>query len=197
MLTRLLKRPVLEYTFLRCPGACMPTTELESRYNLPAISTSDQIPPFEMFFRYPVSCVKYRKPQNIVNLTMTIPNQDPKTSKIKAFLRKAMYYVVGYLLYAVTMAALIFLLFRIRLDVILIADLLRFKIWEIRGIVNISLVVIGILMFILVGFSEDRLRKSIEENRMWKVLLRIYIGTGAAWALWTLLYYISVWIILR
>ena len=127
---------------------------------------------------------------------MTSKNQNQKTSKLKVFLRKAENYLLGYLLYAVIMAALFFLIFRIRMDMILISTELGYNIFQVRTITNYSILISSLIMLVGVGYSEDRLRKAIEENRMWKVLLRIYLVTAAVWVFWLCVYYIAMWIIL-
>jgi hypothetical protein len=127
---------------------------------------------------------------------MTSISQDPKTSKFQAFLRKAARYLLGYLLFAVDMVALIFLLFRIRLDTILISDIFEYEIWEIRSITTFTILIIGLIMFAVVAYCEDRLRKAIETNGMWwKVLLRIYLGTAVAWILEICIYNAVVWFV--
>lgn len=127
--------------------------------------------------------------------TMTSNGQNQKTSRLKSFLQKAEHYLVGYLLYAGTMAALFFLLFRIRLDAILITSGMGYNIVQVRGTSNFIIVILALIMLVGVGYSEDRLRKAIEENRMWKVLLRIYLVTAAAWIFWLCIYTVAKWIV--
>jgi hypothetical protein len=122
--------------------------------------------------------------------------QNQKTSRLKAFLRKAAKYFLGYLLYTVCMAALVFLLFRIDMDLTLILTALGDSKFQVRGITNWTVVIMGLLMLVGIGFSEDWLRKSIAENRMWKVLLRMYLATAAAWLLWEGIYFVAIRIIL-
>jgi hypothetical protein len=122
--------------------------------------------------------------------------QNQKTARRKELLRKAGNYLLGYVLYAGVMAALFFLLWRIFTDVTLVSSLMGYNVFQVEGITNYTVVILGLIMLVGVGYSEDRLRKAIPENRMWKVLLRIYLVTAAAWALWMGAYYVVVWFIL-
>lgn len=102
--------------------------------------------------------------------------------------------MLAYLLYAVCMAALMFLLFRIYVDMNLITSVAGSNVFQVSWMANWTVLIVGLVMLVGVGYSEDRLRKAIEENRMWKVLLRVYLATAAAWALWEAIYYVAMWI---
>jgi hypothetical protein len=127
---------------------------------------------------------------------MTSNTQNQKPSRLKEFLRKAANYLLGYLLYAGPMVALVFLLFRIYVDLNLITSVAGYNKFQVSLIANWAVLLIGLVLLVGVGFSEDRLRKSIAENRMWKVLLWIYLATGAIWAVWEGVYYVSMWFLL-
>ncbi|MHB9004911.1 MAG: hypothetical protein ACYC6C_12785 [Coriobacteriia bacterium] len=126
---------------------------------------------------------------------MTTNGQYQKTSRLKMLFRKAGTYLLGYLLYAGVMAALFFLLFRVRLDTILITSVLGYNIVQVRGASNFLVVSLALIMLVGVGYSEDQLRKAIEENKMWKVLLRIYAVTAAVWIVWVSVYTLATWVI--
>jgi hypothetical protein len=127
---------------------------------------------------------------------MTSNTQNQKPSRLKEFLRKAANYLLGYLLYAGPMVALVFLLFRIYVDLNLITSVAGYNKFQVSLIANWGVLLIGLVLLVGVGFSEDRLRKSIAENGMWKVLLWIYLATAAIWAVWEGVYYVSMWILL-
>jgi hypothetical protein len=122
---------------------------------------------------------------------MTSNAQNQNAKRIE-FLRKAGNYLLGYLLYTAAMLALLFLIFRIDTDMTLILCARGDGKFQVRGITNWT--VFGISLIMLAGFviSEDRLRKAMAENRMWKVLLRIYLVSGGAWALWECIYQVAI-----
>jgi len=127
---------------------------------------------------------------------MASNNPNNNTSKTKSLFYKAGRYLLGYFLFTVILAALFFLLWRIRADVIIMAYQLDYNIVQVTGISNYTIVIAGILMLVGVGYSEDRLRKAIEENRMWKPIRRIFVATAALWGIWVAIYYVAMWIIL-
>ncbi|MCE5208124.1 MAG: hypothetical protein LLG42_07410 [Chloroflexi bacterium] len=111
---------------------------------------------------------------------MTSDNQDRKiTSKTDRF-RIVGNYVLGYLFFAIFLFLLVFLLFRIRANVIQIAFLLGNNEVKVKGISNLAVLFSAIIMLAGIVFSEDYLRKGIAQNRMWKHILRIFIVTGSA-----------------
>lgn len=125
---------------------------------------------------------------------MTSLDKHPTNPK-KSFFRTAGAYIIAYLLFAIVLLSLVLLLFRIRSDVIMVAFELGNNRAVVRGLSNISVVIAGIVMLVGVVYSDDYLRRGIEAGKMWKHILRIFIVTAAAWALWMLAYFIAIWII--
>lgn len=126
---------------------------------------------------------------------MTSTNQNNKSARKKLFFQRAGSFAIGYFLYALVMAALFFLLFRIRSDVILLAFQAGKNLVDVRGISNIIVVAAGVIMLVGVVYSEDYLRKGIFDGKLWKCILRIALATGIAWGGWLVLFYLLYWII--
>ncbi len=126
---------------------------------------------------------------------MNSTDKNNKAARRKAFLQKAGNYTIGYLLYALVLVALFFLLFRIRSDVILLAYQAGKNMVDVRGISNIIVLLVALIMLVGMVYSEDYLRKGIADGRLWNCILRIYIAAASAWAFWLVLFYILVWVI--
>src|SRR4030042_6798348 len=99
-------------------------------------------------------------------------------------------YLIGYVLFGIFILLLIFLLFRIRINIVQIGFLLGYNQGRVKGMSNLGVLISGVLMLIAVVFSEDYLRKGIEKDQMWIQLLRIFLVEGVVIALSLSLYFL-------
>lgn len=99
-------------------------------------------------------------------------------------------YIFGYLLFFVFLILSAFLLFRLRTNLIQISFLLGYNQVQVKGISNLGVLIGGVLILSGIVFSEDYLRKGIQQADLWPRVLRLFLVEGGLILFSFALYYV-------
>jgi hypothetical protein len=113
-------------------------------------------------------------------------------NKKKERVQRVFRYIIGYTLFIIFLILAAFLLFRVRTNLVQIGYLMGYNAVQVKGISNLGVLFGGILILAGIIFSEDYLRKGIQQESLWKHALRIFIVEVGLIAFSFILYYVLI-----
>jgi hypothetical protein len=99
-------------------------------------------------------------------------------------------YVLCYTIFLVLVGLALYILFRVRSDIIVIGFWLGYNQVIVKGISNLGVMITGIIILGSVIFMEDHLRKGVENGLLWKRALRLVLIELGIIALTYLVYFV-------
>ena len=121
---------------------------------------------------------------------MNTNNSLSKANKKEGRSPRVFKYIIGYTLFIIFLVLAALLLFRVRMNLIQIGFLLGYNAVQVKGISNLGVLFGGILILAGIIFSEDYLRKGIEQDRLWVHARRIFTVEIGLLAFSLILYYV-------
>jgi hypothetical protein len=101
-------------------------------------------------------------------------------------------YLLCYTIFLMLVGLALFILFRVRSDIIVVAFWMGYNQVIVKGISNLGVMIAGIIILGGVIFMEDHLRKGVENGLFWKRALRLVVIELGIIALSYLIYFAVV-----